>query len=702
MKEWFTAAEIAARKLPGLPSAKSNVQVLANREEWASAKSASGEALARRRTGPGGGLEYHVSLLPAPARVALKGEELKANPGQALFIAPPPPVFTEQHMLRRDSRLALLSMADAHFTANRAFGIKASDHDFAARYNQTRIEVPGWIKDQIAYTSERSLRRWRKLRDAGHWHQIGNGQSKRGRKSILGTSNDGDIASYIGGLLVAQPHLTADHIRDIIAARFAPEKLPSIRSFQRFMSRWSAQNSAAVAKLTNPDGYRNSIRFSGTRAYSHIRRLNELWEIDASPADVLLLDGRYSIYVAVDVWSRRMLTYVTKTPRTEAALLLIRRATLQWGVPEQIRTDNGADFTSYHFKRALHSLGISHDITNPFSPEEKGIVERAIGTLQRGLMPLLPGFIGHSVADRKQIEARKAFAARLGESDEKTFCVDLTHDELQLKMDAWCADKFAHSAHQGLDGQSPFLRAQSFKGALRKIENVRALDLLLAPIAGSDGYRTVTKQGIRLDYGFYIAGELLAGTKVYCRQDPDDMGRLYAFESETGAFLAEAICPERAGVDPRKAVTAARAAQQEYIREKTDEIRREAKKIKPRDMIDDVLGLAQRKSQNVTPFPKPSEMHSTPALTEAATALDGVSFEASRPAATQPEITNVVTLPETAMQRFRRAVEIRAAIVRGAEVDPAEAVWLGGYEQTAEFKAHSDMAASFGSEWLEA
>ena len=46
---------------------------------------------------------------------------------------------------------------------------------------------------------------------------------------------------------------------------------------------------------------------------------------------------------------------------------------------------------------------LAQDITAPFSPEQKGLVERNIGTLQRGLMTLLPGFIGHSVKDRKQI-----------------------------------------------------------------------------------------------------------------------------------------------------------------------------------------------------------------------------------------------------------------------------------------------------------
>lgn len=69
--EWFTAAELADLKLPGLPSSKRGVQMVADREGWANFKDASGHPTSRKRAGRGGGLEYHVSLLPEPARARL-------------------------------------------------------------------------------------------------------------------------------------------------------------------------------------------------------------------------------------------------------------------------------------------------------------------------------------------------------------------------------------------------------------------------------------------------------------------------------------------------------------------------------------------------------------------------------------------------------------------------------------------------------
>ncbi|MFN3858386.1 MAG: transposase domain-containing protein [Caulobacter sp.] len=72
--EWFTAAELAARGLPGLPGSKRGVQMAADREGWAEAADGQGRPLARARKGRGGGVEYHVSLLPEAARLALAAE----------------------------------------------------------------------------------------------------------------------------------------------------------------------------------------------------------------------------------------------------------------------------------------------------------------------------------------------------------------------------------------------------------------------------------------------------------------------------------------------------------------------------------------------------------------------------------------------------------------------------------------------------
>lgn len=713
MRGWFTLSELTEQQLPGLPTSYRSLYRFIEDQNWLNKTTHDGEGLSRKRSGSngGGGTEYHISLLPAAARAAISAQATKID---SLKLAAPPRRIEPQieapahagDALRIDSRLAVLTMADAYFSANMTLGRKVADADFCARYNARELAVDQWVADAVGTVSLRSLFRWRQDRDTGRWHAIG-GKGRRD-KSLLERVEDGDVAAFMGGLLAHQPFLSAAQVRDIVEAKFGAElvlglgvvPLPVERSFQRFITTWKTQNAVSLLKLNDPDAFKSRIRLSGNNAYSGITYLNELWEIDASPADMLCLDGRYAIYVLIDVYSRRMMSYVTKNPRTEASLLLLRKAMLAWGVPEILRTDNGSDFTSHAFKRGVTAVGIVHDVTRAFSPEEKGIVERAIGTMQRGLMTLLPGFIGHSVADRKVIEARKAFAARLGESPDKAFCVELSHTELQTYMDRWCEDKYAHHEHDSLK-TTPFLKAQNWKGSIRTIANARTLDLLLAPVSG--GSRVVTKRGIQLDGGYYFSGALMAGARVFCRQDPEDMGRLYVFEDEMGAFMCEAICPERAGVDPRQAVAMARAEQSRIIKEGTKDIRAQARAIKPRDMVDAVLDLAGRKSASITAFPRRSETHSTTAIEQAEIALDGI-FDAPElmAAANDQPTSNVVALPETQKQRFARAMAVKDALAMGGLVDAEQVRWFGNYETTAEFKSLASLFEEHGREWLNA
>jgi len=78
-QEWFTVAELAELALPGLPTTKRGIQMIADREGWATYRDSTGAACFRPRKARGGGLEYHVSLLPEAARTKLS----KVRPAKA-------------------------------------------------------------------------------------------------------------------------------------------------------------------------------------------------------------------------------------------------------------------------------------------------------------------------------------------------------------------------------------------------------------------------------------------------------------------------------------------------------------------------------------------------------------------------------------------------------------------------------------------
>jgi len=88
MKEWFTAAELAALALPGMPESESGVWRIAKRDDWQNPRrqwDAATNPLGvwrKREKKQGGGVEYHMSLLPtqAQAKLALASAPLPEPP----------------------------------------------------------------------------------------------------------------------------------------------------------------------------------------------------------------------------------------------------------------------------------------------------------------------------------------------------------------------------------------------------------------------------------------------------------------------------------------------------------------------------------------------------------------------------------------------------------------------------------------------
>lgn len=704
MKVWLSASEIAALELPGLPATKRGIQFVADRYGW----NAHPE-FARQRAGRGGGLEYHIHILPPDARadyVARHVEmvELPASVAREAASEPGADHLSGPASEARDARLALLVLAD-RTAADGKLSRKIADRHFADLYNAGRVEVAAWIKAEVKSLTPRTLARWRAARAAGRTAKLAvdRAAARRGT-GVLDRANGGEVKTFLLALLAKQPQLTAHHLHALARDRFPTIALadrsitfPPVRTLQHALKAWRVAYRNELAMVRDPDGFKGRIRFAA-RVANPAERLNEVWQIDASPADVLLVDGRYSIYACVDIWSRRMIGLVTKTPRASAVGLLIRKTIKAWGIPERIKTDNGSDFVARETVRLFAALGIEHETAAPFSPEQKGHVERAIGTLQRGLMRTLEGFIGHSVADRKVIEGRKGFARRLGETPEDMFEVALTAGELQQRIDEWCAVNYGHKAHAGLDGASPFARAASYAGPIRRIEDDRALDMLLMPVAGKDGRRVVTKTGIRIDGACYLGGFLDVGDEVHVRMDPADLGRAFVYDLDGVNYLGEVLCPELAGIDPAAAAAKVRAEQKKIMDERLADVRRQARAIKAKDIAPAIHRQALVDAGKLAEFPKRVIAHSTPELAAALDAVQGcdksepvhspdvIALQAKLIAEERHPIVTPLRTEETAHHRWQRARAIEAAIAAGQHASDDDLLWLGGYRTGPEYR----------------
>lgn len=715
MKLWLSATEIAALSLPNLPTTKLGVLKLATRQGWKG-------SLSRPRAGRGGGLEYSIDLLPPAARAAYVARHVEmidvpAAIAREAAAAPGAALVSAGGAEARDARLAVLGLLEKFEKDAKISGKRAARH-FCDCYNGDgeQLTVAEWIRKEIKTLHPRTIARWRKARRENRLSSLAVDRS-RSRKGtgVLDRANGGEVKTYILALIAKQPQLTAVHIRALVADRFPALSIggrsiavPPVRTLQYALNRWRDEYRNELQFIRDPDGFKSKTRFAA-RVARPAQALNELWQIDASPADILTTDGRFNLYVGIDVYSRRLIGLVTRTPRAESVCLLVRKAIMAWGVPDRIKTDNGSDFIARETQRLFAALGIEHERSAPFSPEQKGHVERAIGTMQHGLMRTLEGFIGHSVPDRKVIEGRKAFSRRLGETPEDAFEVALSAADLQKRVDEWCDVVYAGKPHAGLEGRTPFAVAASYGGTIRKIEDVRALDMLLAKVPGKDGLRTVTKTGIRIDGTHYINGAMEVGATVLVRMDPADMGRAFVFNESGDEFVCEAIAPDLLGIDPAKAISAARAAQKQFIAENTADIRREAKKIKARDFAPAIVRQAAKDQGKLVEFPRASEAHDTPALSAAAAAFaepeipaftsDVIELHKKLLAESNEPASITVLRQETPHQRWNRAREIAARVARRENVEPDDLMWLGGYREGPEYRG---FALTYGTEMKDA
>lgn len=729
MKEWLTARELAAEALPGLPTTESAMIRYAARNRWADSM-----AYARSRSGRGGGVEFHIALLPIEARLEYERQH------RQIVVAPRPTVpalvlgdgLTDRAARERDARLAIVGAFDAFSQA-----LRLSDASrvqiFVDRYNLGTQHVPDWIREIIPSISKRSLARWRAAKAVGRADRLAVDRSAaRKGKGIVETANGGALRTFVLALIAHQPLLTASQVERQCRAEFGDTvtdhagrivAMPPVRTFQYALKELKETEKVLLTKLSDPDRYRSTMAPRGVNALAWIKTPNTLWQIDASPVDALCVDGRWSIYVCIDIATRRFVLYVSRTPRAEAVAMLVRKAIVAWGVPDKIKTDNGSDFVAVSTQALFSALGIEIELSDAYSPQQKGHVESAVKTFQHDFAGLLPGFVGHSVADRKRIEDRKGFAARLGQDTADAFGVTLTGGELQQLADRWANEIYGTRKHSTL-GISPAEAAARSTAPIRTVDE-RALDILLMPIAGRNGIRTYRRTGIQIAHHHYIVHEAMPGDQLLIRMDPMDAGRVLAFDAMTGRYVGEGTCSTLRGIAPATLIKAEREIKSEKLAAASRDVRREIKKlVKGPSLIERALSVAVREAEargeNVVSLPKREETHTTPAITAALDvgrpaprrqltedetaelAQMRAEFEATAPAPRPAASAEIRAFPETPKARFRRAVDLEARLGAGATIAPPDARWLETYRTSAEYLSHQDLYRDFGEDWLTA
>ena len=633
MKEWYSAAELAG--LPGMPGTPRGVNKIGERGE-----------IKRQKKQKGKGWEYAFASLPketsdylrlqagleavaeyVKAAEAMESPMLEAMEAEAQEKDEKRRRLKEQG-LREFAKLpdgpkkrrlkARKFLLEALFDFRRKHGgtKEGSRQAFCDAVNGGETELPEWVHDYlplrngVRHLTEPTLERWEQ---AYHARGIMGLADRYGNRTGQGKIDQNpELKKVVLGAMFKYPHITSTKIKAWLETEHPALNIVSEAGIRRFMQRWKSENAMLWTYLTHPDQWKNIYMVAYGSHFDNVERLNQLWEMDSTPADWMLTDGRHSVIGVIDLFSRRLRFRVSKTSKAEAVCLTFRDAVLDWGVPEAVRTDNGKDYVSRHFDMVLRELEIQHQLCMPFASEQKGTIERAMRTMSHGVLDLLPGFIGHNVAERKVIEARKSFADRVMKKDEVVE-VELSAAELQEKLDQWCEHIYGKDPHEGLEGRTPFQMALG--QPVRRISDQHALDLLLVETEP----RVVGKKGIRFEHHWYSAPELVAhtGREVRLRRDPDDLGRLYVYSDE--GFICIAECDQLLGVSPAEKAAAAKAIQKRMMAEQKAELKEALQSVR-RNPAEAILEHRIRESEKVTAFPAPSEAYTTPALEAAAEA----------------------------------------------------------------------------------
>ncbi len=428
MNEWFSARELAG--MQGLPETVRAIQIKASKKDWQS----------RKRQGRGGGFEYHISALPEATQHHIRTERVNAIMAEKYPQSEPVIVPGEQardelaeeqaekRMIRsrgaaefasipKDNRKkkrarARLWILESMWNYRREHKLckRTSRLDYCRDFADGRVNAPTSVLEMLPkYRGEQGVHpdvlvKWElDYLDRGIMALTDNFGGNKGKNKITKTP---ELYRLVVGAMVNQPHIKAKSIKQFLQASHPELDIVCIRSIQRFIAAWIEENHQIWTFITNPDTWKNVYMSAAGSHFERITALNTLWEMDSTPADWMLTDGRHSVVGCIDMFSRRLKYHVSKTSKAMAVCQVFRRPVLDWGVPQGVRTDNGQDYVSMQFDTVLRDLEVMHEICIPFASEEKGTIERSMRTLSHGILDLLPGFIGHNVAERKQIEGK--------------------------------------------------------------------------------------------------------------------------------------------------------------------------------------------------------------------------------------------------------------------------------------------------------
>lgn len=285
-----------------------------------------------------------------------------------------------------------------------------------------------------------------------------------------------------------------------------------------------------------------------------VSRILERIELDHTPCDVMiickltrLILGRPWITLAIDRYSRMIVGFYISfhTPSQTSVLYSIRMMIMPkdalltrfpdvsgpWparGLPDTIATDNGMELHGDRVESACFEMGINLHYCGVAHPEMKGAIERAIGTVNRGLIHTLPGTTFSNTKQRGNYDSA-AHAA-----------IDI--DVLTHVLVKWIVDQYHKQPHKGLKGRTPLEVWQESENST--VIELPAFPRQMETIVGIDSTRTLFHYGLEYENLLYNSTLLqtlslkVEGTrKLQLRAFEHDVSYIAVFHPDLKEFI---------------------------------------------------------------------------------------------------------------------------------------------------------------------
>lgn len=307
-------------------------------------------------------------------------------------------------------------------------------------------------------------------------------------------------------------------------------------------------------------------------------------EIDHTLTDWILFDykrmvplGRPWLILIIDRTTRCILAYLLTFKKPDAAAVLrcmkmmmlpkdyvqekypnVRNPWEAWGKPGTVIVDNGAEFHSADFLDNLFVHNIDMQACPVYSPWYKGRIERAIGTMMKGLCHITPGTTFSNIVQRGDYKS------------EKLAVVDVEHAHALIHE--YICDVYHQRVHRSL-GMSP---AAKWRECIENKKGPKPPGRIkdIHELAFSIKYRPLTREGIKLHGLTYCnkSKELHAlfnradrPEKVKVRYDNEDLSYLLIEDWHSHRFVRV----ENTDLDYTSGLSeAAHDVYQEYVKQR--------------------------------------------------------------------------------------------------------------------------------------